>query len=408
MLATTPESWRRGVVLLSDGAPTVGAHTAEALREVVRRHRPDVSFFALGYGADHAEDVLSSIGEAGGGGYEFVADPAACARSFARALGAQGDVVASGVELVIALEDGVELVRLVGKEEIRFSREGAIVSLPDIGNGGRRLGVAELSVRTPESARLLADVASITARWRSTLSSRVEVEEKTVSLEVADREAAPVLEALGRILLVRADEARESARAQADVGNFGGAAATLRAMMREMERCPGWTRADGSVLSEAYELLLDETSAFDRRPSLEAYVAMRKAAVSSKLAVAVPSAARLRGDESQRLIEQVAGEFPEARLVDVAMGTRYLLREECFVGRTQDADIRIESSDVARRHAEIFADAGSFWIADLGSLHPTRVNGIVLGWSPHKLVVGDVVQIGDAELRYEEGPLEDE
>ena len=161
MLEGTPAGMRRGVVLLSDGAPNVGAHTADALREVVRRHRAGVSFFALGYGVDHSEDVLSAIGEAGGGGYEYVPDPAACVRSFARALGTQGDVVASEVELVVSPAEGVEIVRFVGREESRFSREGVVVSLPDMVNGARRLVVAELRVRR------LGGTSSSRASWRS-------------------------------------------------------------------------------------------------------------------------------------------------------------------------------------------------------------------------------------------------
>ena len=84
------------------------------------------------------------VGEAGGGGYEFVPDPAVCARAFARALGAQGDVVAAGVEVVIELAEGVELVRFVGREETLFSRDGLLVSLADMIHGARRLVVAEL------------------------------------------------------------------------------------------------------------------------------------------------------------------------------------------------------------------------------------------------------------------------
>lgn len=406
MLAGTPASMRRGVVLLSDGAPNVGAHTAEALREVVRRHRPGISFFALGYGADHSEDVLSSIGDAGGGGYEFVQDPATCARSFARALGAQGDVVASGIELVLSPADGVELVRFVGSEDTRFSREGVVVSLADMVNGARRFVVAELRVRAPGKERFVADLLEATVRWRSPGS----VEEPTslsarATLEVAEHDPVLVPEAARRVLLARADEARASARALADRGQFGGAAAGLRALMTEIELLPGWVTNDGTPLAEAYELLVDEATAFERRPSLEAYAAFRKATVGSKLAATVPSAARSRGDASQKLIEHVAGDCPEGWLVviDGSNVVRHPLREECVIGRTNDADIRVESAQVSRRHAEVFANAGAYWIADLGSTNPTIVNGNDLGRVPHKLEPGDVVLVGDVELRYEEG-----
>ncbi|MBX3219421.1 MAG: FHA domain-containing protein [Labilithrix sp.] len=404
LLASTPASMRRAVILLSDGAPNVGAHTSDALREVVRRHRPAISFFSLGYGVDHSEDVLSAIGDAGGGGYELVQDPAACARSFARALGAQGDVVAAGIELVVTPANGVELVRFVGREETRFSREGVVVSLPDMVNGARRLVVADLAVRAPGAERFVADVVEVTARWRSPASRDASSAVLTATLEVAEREPAVVPEAARRVFLARADEARDASRGLADRGQFAAAAAGLRATMAEIERLPGWVVNDGSPLAEAYELLVDEATAFERRPSIEAYAAFRKATVGSKLAASIPSAARSRGDASQKLIEHVAGDRPEAWLVAESNGARYPLLEECVIGRTNDADIRVESAQVSRRHAEVFANAGDYWIADLGSTNPTIVNGEDLGRAPHKLAPGDVVLVGDVELRYEEAP----
>jgi len=403
MLEATPPAMRRGVILLSDGAPNVGAHTAEALREVVKRHRSSISFFALGYGVDHSEDVLSAIGEAGGGGYEYVPDPAACARSFARALGTQGDVVASGIEIVISPAAGVEIVRFVGREETRFSREGVVVSLPDMVNGARRLVVAELRVRAPGSDKLLTNLVDVAARWRVGSSQAISSERDALALEVADREPLLVAEAARRVLLARADDAREAARAFADRGQFTAAASGLHAVMREIEQLPGWVMNDGTPLAEAYELLVDERGAYERRPSPEAYAAFRKAAAQSKLALMVPNAARSRGDASQKLIEHVAGDCPEAWLTVLGpCGGRHRLREELVIGRTNDAEIRIESPRVSRRQAEISANAGDYWVADLGSTNPTFVNGAELGRAPHKLEPGDIIRVGDVELRYDE------
>jgi Ca-activated chloride channel family protein len=399
MLADAPASMRRGVILLSDGAPNVGAHTADSLREVVRRHRPSVSFFSLGYGLDHAEDVLSAIGESGGGGYEFIPDPTACARSFARALGAQGDVVASGIELVVAPAEGVEVARFIGREDVRYSRDGVVVTAPDMVAGGRRLIGVELRIAPPSADRFLVELVQVTARWSS--PSARHSASASVSLEVVARQPAIAPDGARRVLLVRADEARDSARKEADRAQFGAAAATLRAVLEQIERVPDFQRNDGSSLADAYELLLDEVTTFERRPSVEAYAMFRKAAVSSKLAVAVPSAARSRGDVSQKLIDHVAGDCPEAWLVAIAgMTGRFVLREENVIGRANDAEIRIPRAEVAHRHAEIFADAGRYWLSDLGSLQPTHVNGKVV--MRHMLSPGDVVRIGDVDLRYEE------
>jgi uncharacterized protein YegL len=409
MLADTPAGMRRGVVLLSDGAPNVGAHTAEGLQEVVRRHRPGISFFALGYGADHSEQVLSAIGEAGGGGYEFIADPASCARSFARALGAQGDVVAAGIELVLGLPEGVELVRLVGRESMRFSRDGVVIALPDMVDGARRVVVAELDVRAPGPDRFAVKVATATLRWNeghgaASASARASTEDATV--EVGEEGGlganAIVPEAARLVLLVRADEVRDAARELADRGQFSAAAVLVRRLMSEIERLPGWVANDGSPLAEAYELLVDEAMAFERRPSAEAYAQFKKATAGSRVAASVPSSARLRGDASQHLIEQIAGDRPEAWLVDLRDGARHELAEECVIGRTSQAQIQVASSSVSRKHAEVFANAGDYWVADLGSTNPTLVNGKALGSVPHKLLQGDVVQVGDVELRYEQ------
>jgi hypothetical protein len=401
MLEDAPSGMRRGVVLLSDGAPNVGAHTADGLREVVRRHRPAVSFYSLGYGPDHAEEILSAIGGAGGGGYEFIPDPTTCARSFARALGAQGDVVASGVELVVAPAANVEVLRFVGREETRFTRDGVTVALPDLVHGSRRLVVAELSVRPPGADRFGFELVSATLRWRAPEGTSLS-ESGGASLVVADRPPSVVPEAARRILLARADEVREAARGLGDRGQFAAAAASIRGLMREIDGLPGWVVNDGSPLAEAYELLVDEAMAFERRPSPEAYAVFKKATVGERLAASVPASARARGDASQKLIEQVAGDRPKAWMLDLGASIRHELAEECVIGRTSGAEIKVTSPSVSRRHAEIFANAGDYWVCDLGSTNPTLVNGRPLGSAPHKLRPGDVVKVGEVELRYEE------
>ena len=73
-----------------------------------------------------------------------------------------------------------------------------------------------------------------------------------------------------------------------------------------------------------------------------------------------------------------------------------------WLDRTASADLPIVSDGVSRRHAEIYALEGEFWACDLGSTNVTKVNGTPLGAAPTKLKAGDVVLVGDVELRYEE------
>ena len=399
------EGRRRGVILLSDGEPNQGASTAEALRAVVRKHRPGTSFCALGYGVKHAEDILSAIGDAGGGGYEFVPDPVTCARAFAKALGAQADVVADGIELAIAPASGIEVVRMLGGEAMRVGGDGLTIALPDMVPGTRRLVVAEVAMRAPGAQRFLLDVAKVKLAWRRPGAPDVSTLVEQVTAELAAREPQLVGEALRRVMLVRADRVREEARALADRGNFAGAATLLRGLLAEIDRVPGFVLGDGSPLGEAYELLVDEAMAMERRPDQEAYAMFRKSAMGSKLAMHAPPAASSRGVASSKLLDVAAGKFPEAYMIvknGGDAGKRHRLREDCVIGRTASADIPIASDMISRRHAEVYALEGEYWACDLGSTNVTKVNGEPLGTVPCKLKPGDVLLVGDVELIYEE------
>lgn len=68
------------------------------------------------------------------------------------------------------------------------------------------------------------------------------------------------------------------------------------------------------------------------------------------------------------------------------------------VGRHDDCAIRIKSSQVSRRHCEIFETGGKLTIRDLGSSNGTYVNGKrVLG--QQALTAGDELTLGAVTLR---------
>lgn len=408
MLGSAALGRRRGVVLLSDGHPNVGAKTADELREVVRKHRASISFSSLGYGVNHAEDVLSAVGDAGGGGYEYVPDPATCARAFAKALGAQADVVATGIEIAFSPAEGIEIVKLLGGEPTRFGRDGLTIQLQDMVPGAKRIVVAEISVKAPGKQRFIAPIARASLAWKKPGSNDVATVASDVSVEVADREPSAVREGVTRLMLVRADRAREEARVLADRAQWGAAAALLRKVLADIDRVPGYVAGDGSALADAYELLVDEAMAFERRPSAEQYANFRKSAVASKLAAPMPPPSKTaRGPASSRLLEHTAGDYPEAYVVvkdGTPAGQRHRLKDECILGRSADAHVPIASDSVSRRHAEIYALEGEYWVCDLGSTNTSLVNGEPLLTAPRKLKNGDVLRIGSIEIFYEQPP----
>lgn len=394
LLASAPEGVRRGAILLSDGAPNRGAYTADGLREVAKRHRPGISFFALGYGGDHSEDVLSAVGDAGGGGYEYVPDPATCSRAFARALGAQADVVAAGIEVVVRLGDGVEIARFVGSEEMRVSRDGVVVTVPDMVAGARRVIVAEIEVAAPSAQKFLARVADVSVRTRNAVAA----EASSIDVEIADLHPAVDVAGAREVLVARADVVRADARRLADAGHFLAAASNVRKLLAEIEKCPGFVMNDGSVLAEAYEQLVDEAVAYERQPGADAYKEMRKTTMGVRFTASAPESARDRGPASRRFVDEIAGDMPEAYLV--VGESRHRLRAENVIGRTPSADIVLTCGEVGRRHCAVNAISGQFYVIDCGGAIATRVNGVRIGSKPHVLRDGDVIQVGTVDIRY--------
>ena len=63
------------------------------------------------------------------------------------------------------------------------------------------------------------------------------------------------------------------------------------------------------------------------------------------------------------------------------------------VGRSTQADVRLEAAEVSRRHALLWREAGGIWVADLGSSNGTRLNGEALP-EVKEVVDGDLLSFG--------------
>ena len=70
------------------------------------------------------------------------------------------------------------------------------------------------------------------------------------------------------------------------------------------------------------------------------------------------------------------------------------------MGRSTDNDIQIADGQASRHHAEIRYDNGRHHIVDLNSTNGTLVNDNRIS-SAHALSHGDIITIGNTELRYE-------
>jgi hypothetical protein len=54
---------------------------------------------------------------------------------------------------------------------------------------------------------------------------------------------------------------------------------------------------------------------------------------------------------------------------------RVLEKRRSVLGRSRDADVRIEDPNISRRHAEIVQEGSAYWLVDLGSTNGTEVDG---------------------------------
>lgn len=81
-------------------------------------------------------------------------------------------------------------------------------------------------------------------------------------------------------------------------------------------------------------------------------------------------------------------------------GERFDLIGGLSIGRSSEADVRISDRYASGVHARIFSRDGRTYIEDMNSTNGTQLNDATLNGEA-ELIDGDVVRIGDTELRFE-------
>jgi hypothetical protein len=81
-------------------------------------------------------------------------------------------------------------------------------------------------------------------------------------------------------------------------------------------------------------------------------------------------------------------------------GERFDLFGGASIGRSSEADVRIEDRFASQIHARIYPRAGSYYVEDMNSTNGTYLNGDRLD-GELRLAEGDAIEIGDTEFRFE-------
>jgi FHA domain len=94
------------------------------------------------------------------------------------------------------------------------------------------------------------------------------------------------------------------------------------------------------------------------------------------------------------------------RLVVVAAmghepGTSWDVGSGATMGRSDNAEIRVDDPFASSAHARIFQRGDFMYVEDMGSTNGTYLNGRQLR-TAERLKVADLIRIGDSEYRYQE------
>jgi hypothetical protein len=97
-----------------------------------------------------------------------------------------------------------------------------------------------------------------------------------------------------------------------------------------------------------------------------------------------------------------SGALVTVRSSAIEQGTRFELNAKAItVGRAASNDIRLVNDEFASgRHARIEPRRDGVWVEDIGSTNGTYVNGTRIARA-QQLTAGDVIRVGETDLRYE-------
>jgi hypothetical protein len=114
-----------------------------------------------------------------------------------------------------------------------------------------------------------------------------------------------------------------------------------------------------------------------------------------------PPSPRRRGSSVPDLRAGVAPRLVVVAAMGHEPGTTFELNGGATMGRSDNAEIRVDDPFASSAHARIFPRGDFMYVEDMGSTNGTYLNGRQLR-TAERLKVADVIRIGDSEYRYQE------
>jgi FHA domain len=114
-----------------------------------------------------------------------------------------------------------------------------------------------------------------------------------------------------------------------------------------------------------------------------------------------PPSPRRRGSSVPDLRAGIAPRLVVVAAMGFEPGTTFDLNGGATMGRSDNAEIRVDDPFASSAHARIFPRGDFMYVEDMGSTNGTYLNGRQLR-TAERLKVADVIRIGDSEYRYQE------
>jgi Ca-activated chloride channel family protein len=162
-MESTPEHVRR-LIVLSDGDTNAGVRDVAGMKGLAATvHAHGTTLSSIGVDLSYNEKIMAAIAEGGEGLHHFVAEPSDLARVFADEALSARTTVATGAEVHVRLEPGVELVEALDRS---FTRQGSDLVFPLGAFSKGEVKTVILRVRVPAARSAEAGVVGVDVRYR--------------------------------------------------------------------------------------------------------------------------------------------------------------------------------------------------------------------------------------------------
>jgi Ca-activated chloride channel family protein len=237
------------VLLLTDGLANVGISDSATLVELTRNAAgASVGTSTIGFGDGFDEELLTAMADAGGGNAHYAPTPDAAAAIFAGELDGLTQLAAQNVSVEIRPREQVQVLQFLNDYPAVEVPGGVQLQLGDAYGGDRRRVVFGLHV--PSLLEVgVAPIADVVLRYVS-VGNEVTAHELTIPVAVnlvstdEAAAAAPDLEVVEEVLVLKAALGRDEAIRHADEGRYADAQGRLLSASNDLREAGLATEAD--------------------------------------------------------------------------------------------------------------------------------------------------------------------